>query len=232
MQIINFYEKPSPHIIIDEFLPPKLSKNCLEEAIKLEPFYKDANVMGDEEFKEHQDCKECAEKYKFNRDSIRENDVVYLDDTFAKKRESSIILKSLHNAITSEDFLNLIDKQSFWHILKHTNSTETVLSRYGKCDFYGWHNDTIPDNPTGRLVTLCYYINEEPEQFEGGDLIIAGNTIHDTIKLKPKHNRAVIFQSDSTKHAVDTVKLTSDDFKGGRFSVNFWIGFTNNFKYR
>jgi len=233
MQNIQIFDKPSPHIIIDNFLQPRQAKACLEEAIKLEPFYIDANVKGDDEiieFKDH--CEECKLKYQSNRMNIRENKVVYLDDIYENKRQHSKILEYLHLAITSDWLLKTINKQGFFHILKHTTTTETILSRYGMCDFYGWHTDNINTNISGRLVTLCYYLNNEPEEFEGGELIITGDSIHDSKNIIPKHNRAVLFQSDSTTHAVDTVKLNNKDFKNGRFSVNFWIGFTNNFNYR
>lgn len=231
MQNIEYFEKPSPYIIIDEFLQPRQAKKCLEEAIRLEPFYENANITADQDL--HTDnCEECKKLYNINRLATRENDVVYMDNIYDNKRTSSIILESLHQGIQSNWFQNSINKKGFFHILKHVTTSETILSRYGKCDFYGWHTDTMENNITGRIVTLCYYLNEEPEKFEGGEIILTGETIHDSKKIQPKHNRAVIFQSDSTVHAVNTVKLLNKDFSSGRFSINFWLGFTGTVKFR
>lgn len=233
MKDIQFLDDPSPHIIIDEFLSPKLAKACLEEAINLEKNYHAASVMGDGESLKHmENCEDCKKNYDYNRMAIRENDIVYLDTYYQNNRNDSIILKALHEAITKPEFMELVNKQGYWHILRSTRTSESILSRYGMCDFYGFHRDIIPNNPASRIVTLCYYFNKEPEQFEGGDLIICGNTIHDQKKIKPKHNRAIIFQSDSTTHAVDSVKLNTGKFEDGRFSINFWLGFTGGFNYR
>lgn len=230
VQNFNFFETPSPHIIIDNFLTSKLSKECLEECIDLEAFYEPAKIIDSQQ--QLDDCKECQKIAAFQKKSIRENDVIYMDKLYEMKRKDSIILTSLEEALLLEEFREIMNKRGFFHILRTTPTSETIISRYGMCDFYGYHVDSLPHKQINRLVTLVYYLNKEPEQFEGGDLIIAGETIIDIKKIKPKHNRAVIFQSETTKHAVETVKLLNDKFEGGRFSINFWLGFDNQWRFR
>lgn len=235
VQEFHYYETPSPHIIIDNFLEPRLAAKCLEEAIRLEPFYEDATVGGDVEYKAHlEDCAECKLKYNSNRMGIRDNDVIYLDRFYDGKRIQSPILEGIQSVLKSPAFNSyMATMPNLFKILNHTTSIESILSRYGKCDFYGWHTDTFPSHVNSRVITLCYYFNKEPEEFEGGDLIITGKTVHDALKVKPKHNRAVIFESNYCTHAVDTVKLKADNFDGGRFSINCWLGFSSQgYNYR
>lgn len=229
MKTINFYNSPSPHVIIDEFFSPKLAQSCLEECIKLEAFYEPAktgNVSHTED-----DCPTCLKQREYDKQENRKNDVVFLDDLCKSNRDESIILKSLNRQIANPIFTKLFKNKGYFHILNSTNCSEAIISRYGMCDFYGYHVDQI-QNQNNRLVTLCYYLNNEPEQFEGGELILTGDTLADTLKIKPKHNRAVLFQSDTTFHAVETVKLLNNEFKHGRFSINFWLSINSEGRYR
>lgn len=221
---VQYFETPSPHIIIDEFLPPKIALDCLNECIELEKHYETARTGGDNH-KHEEDCEQCKKILDDQQKRIRQNDVVYLDTFFKNKRNESKILNNLHIRLMSKEVQDLFEKKGFFHILKHVNVSESILSRYGMCDFYGFHTDKMHVGQTQRMITFCYYINKEPEQFEGGDLIICGKDLSEQKKIKPKHNRAIIFQSDSTLHAVDNVKLLTDKFESGRFSVNWWLGF-------
>lgn len=230
MKTFNYYDSPEPHIIIDNFLSPKLAQACLEECSRLETFYVPAKTRGVAHAQDG--CDACLKEIEYDKQKIRQNDVVYLDTLYENKREKSVILKALHDEVLHPMFLKSITNKGFFHILNSTNYSETILSRYGMCDFYGYHTDrSLGTN--SRLVTLCYYLNNEPEQFEGGELILAGNNLSDTLKIQPKHNRAVIFQSDTTWHAVETVKLLGNKFEDGRFSINFWLSINEgSYKYQ
>jgi len=228
-QEITFYDKPSPHVIIDDYLPKNLAKECLEECIKLEKAYQPADVGQHEHF---DDCEECKNEKKWRAKNIRENDVVYLDQQYRDNRSDSVILGALELAETLDPFIDAFIKKGFFHIIRRVTHSHSILSRYGMCDFYGYHYDQLKSEPPSRIITLIYYMNKEPEQFTGGDLIITGSSREDKLKIKPKHNRAVIFQSDSTYHAVDSVRLLNDDFSSGRFSINHWLGFEGFHKFR
>jgi len=225
MQKIEYYTDPSPHIIIDNFLSDKLARACLEEACYLE-----------EEFKQSEpvlsngapldDCEECREFRENFRSSFRDTSLVDLDRVFKGKRSKSIILSSIHDLIyKGVDFhLAIKDFPAPFNLLNKTTTTRQTLSRYGKCQFYGWHRDTdsIP-NSLERIITIIYYFNKEPPMFKGGNLFFGGESTKNYKEIVPKHNRAIIFEATKL-HAVDTVKL-SGNFSQGRFSINMWFGF-------
>jgi Rps23 Pro-64 3,4-dihydroxylase Tpa1-like proline 4-hydroxylase len=111
---------------------------------------------------------------------------------------------------------------------------ETILSSYGKCDFYGWHKDVIPAKPASRILTCVLHFNTEPQQYEGGELILSGKTIEDQLAYPPVHNTAIFFESNKVVHAVDETRHEGE-FKDSRFSINLWLGFaedSNAHKYR
>jgi Rps23 Pro-64 3,4-dihydroxylase Tpa1-like proline 4-hydroxylase len=43
--------------------------------------------------------------------------------------------------------------------------------------------------------------------------------------VEPKHNRAIVFPSFMF-HEVEKVEMRSDNWDDGRFSLNYWMGFT------
>lgn len=226
---IQYFDTPSPHMVIDNFLLPNQAKEILQECIDLEKNYEPAHT-GTNHIAD--DCEECKKITKHQQTFIRKNDVVFLDNFYRGKRKESKILTYLHERLMDKTINDVFKNKGFFHILKSVNSSESILSRYGMCDFYGFHTDKIDIKNLVRTVTICYYINKEPEEFEGGDLIICGETVNDQKKIKPKHNRAIIFQSDTTLHAVDSVKILKDDFSSGRFSINWWVGFEDQSGFR
>lgn len=213
-------EFTAPLLVIDEFLPPDLAAECLQEAIDLRPVYMPASV---------------GQGVDNRRDpKIRRNDVVMLDSVFYAAPERSKILTHIANHIKSKECNKLWHRAcggyTIFDVINYADYRESVLSRYGRCDFYGLHQDTKYDRNNGaciknRLVTLCYYMNTEPEQFQGGQLTLCQDSGEYTVT--PRHNRAVVFPS-FVYHKVANVKLDDDaPFSAGRFSLNHWIGFKN-----
>lgn len=206
---------PAPIFVIDDFLSDENAKLILKECHDLTPHYQEAQV--------HLDGK-------IQKTSNRKNDVLYIDEFFNGRRTHSDIITCLERKLFKDE-----EMQKFWRegrsilsVVPHSTINETVLSRYGNCDFYGWHTDNGIDVPCKRLVTVVYYVNTEPEKFTGGELMLKepgkdGEKDFD-IKVKPKHNRAVIFPSD-TLHKVNNVRMKSEDLKDFRYSLNLWIGF-------
>jgi SM-20-related protein len=107
-------------------------------------------------------------------------------------------------------------------IINYSTWQESVISRYGSCNFYKKHRDTRTDHITYLLVALIYYVNRVPQQFTGGSLILWQGT--ESLRVGPKHNRAVIFPS-FTFHEVENVRMRSERWEDGRFSLNYWMGF-------
>ena len=236
MQKIIYKESPSPHVVIENFLSVAAARECLVEAQELEPVYKEASVSSEEIYED--DCDECLAGRNTSRKGIRQNKVVYLDSYYkedGRNRFQSKTLQHLTAALLKPYFQKEFD--SFPHlfpILAQTTHMETILSSYGKCDFYGWHKDVIPAKPASRILTCVLHFNTEPQQYEGGELILSGKTIEDQLAYPPVHNTAIFFESNKVVHAVDETRHEGE-FKDSRFSINFWLGFSedsNAYKYR
>lgn len=208
-------EFPSPILILDEFFSPEIAEECLQECIDLRPVYMPASVGAGTQNR---------------RDSkIRKNDVVMMDSVYAVAPERSKVLSALTSRIGEGDCKALWHKGDYiFDIVNYATWRETVLSRYGKCDFYGRHQDTVynvdrKSDITRRLVTIVVYLNREPEEFSGGRLTLYKDGKELTVE--PRHNRAVVFPS-FTFHSVENVKLGDGaPFGAGRFSINHWLGF-------
>lgn len=232
MQKIEYFTEPFPHFVIDNFLTLKAAREILKECIDLKPFYEQAKVMGDTHLVPD-NCDLCKSKQKTLRHMSRDNETLSLDSMFEKKRHKSPTLEFLEQAITSQTFFTVMDKaDSIFPILNQVTTSESMISRYGKCDFYGWHQDNdIGDMREKRVITVSYYINKEPIKFKGGNLLLRYD---DGVKIKeviPKHNRAIIFPSNKI-HAVEYVDLSGKAWDEGRFSIQYWLGFNNMYKFR
>jgi Rps23 Pro-64 3,4-dihydroxylase Tpa1-like proline 4-hydroxylase len=225
MQEVEYKASPSPHVVIKNFLPVPASRDCLAEAQSLQSAFADAQVRGQPEDPEC--CPECKDKTALIRKGIRQNKVVYMDDYYWERRLESKILQHLELALTDTVFEETFSSfPSLFPIALQTTHMETVLSSYGMCDFYGWHKDAFPLNaaPTTRVITCVLHWNTEPKQYDGGELILTGDTIADQIAYPPVNNTAIFFQSNKCIHAVDAT-VFEGDFKDSRFSINLWLGF-------
>ena len=225
MHKIEYKESPSPHVIIKNFLPETAARECLAEAQWLEPVYHPAHVLGGMNHLNVDDCEECREMQSTLKLAIRSNDIVFLDAHYKGKRNKSVILTQLEYALKDDIFLEFFESlPHLFPIVAQTSHMETILSSYGMCDFYGWHRDTLPEKLARRLITCVLYFNTEPQQYHGGELILAGETIEDQLAYKPVHNTAIFFESNKCVHAVDATKHEGE-FKDSRFSINLWLGF-------
>jgi predicted 2-oxoglutarate/Fe(II)-dependent dioxygenase YbiX len=210
-----YLDFPAPILIIDEFLSSQDSADCLRECIDLEQSYVPASVGHGAERRQDP--------------TIRQNKVVKMDEVFGVDRSRSKILTALDSRTNDHDCMQLWNAgYHIFNIVSCANSTETILSRYGHCDFYGKHRDTLFNNANQdavrrRLVTICYYMNTQPERFEGGEIKFYEDGKE--VAIHPIHNRAVVFPS-SIVHSVANVRLAdSEPFSSGRFSINRWVGF-------
>jgi Rps23 Pro-64 3,4-dihydroxylase Tpa1-like proline 4-hydroxylase len=231
VQKIEYKESPSPHVVVQNFLSIPAARECLEEAQWLEPVYEEATTYGAP--KDTDGCEDCLALENTIKKGTRQNQVVHLDTHYLNRRIQSKLLQHLEQAITGDPLLKAF--AGFPHlfpIINQTTHMETILSSYGKCDFYGWHKDAIKDTPGMRIITCVLHFNTEPQQYEGGELILSGKTIEDQLAYPPVHNTAIFFESNKCVHAVDETRHEGE-FKDSRFSINLWLGFdgTGN-KYR
>jgi len=225
MQKIEYREVPSPHVIVDNFLPIAAARECLAEAQRLEPVYEEALVGQADPENITDGCDECEAEVHTNKVTKRSNKIVYLDRQYADNRYESILLSSLKTALLNDQFLNTMRSfPNLFPIVGTTTHMETILSSYGMCDFYGWHTDSIDTALSHRMITLVIHFNTEPKQYEGGELILTGKTLEDQLAYPPVHNKAIFFESHKTVHAVDET-IFEGDFKDSRFSINLWLGF-------
>lgn len=199
-----------PVLCIDDFLDEEDARKVLQECLDLKKVYMPARVF------------DGASSTKIDP-NYRANDVVYLGDVFKGDSERSDILRIMKERMWSEDCKKL------WHegyyifdIINYSTWQEAVISRYGESNFYKKHQDTRWDHITYRLVTLVYYVNRTPEQFSGGCLTLSNG--EERLPIEPKHNRAIVFPSFMF-HEVEPIKMNSDRWEDGRFSLNYWIGF-------
>ena len=230
---VSYHTTPIVYVIMDDFLPERAAKECLKECFDLKPFYESATTFGQHVADGHASdgCEECKRLGTISRNFDRDNDLVYLDRFYKDKRLRSPILSYLEKSLTTSEFTSIVNKAGgMLPIALQINTTESILSRYGKCDFYGWHTDPLPNKQAQRVLTLVYYLNEEPVRFKGGKIMFY-LTNGESIKIEAKHNRAVLFESRLV-HGVTDVDLPKDDFNGGRFSINYWLGFDNMYRFR
>jgi hypothetical protein len=203
-------EFSSPVLCIDDFLLDEEANAIFQECVELKKLYVPASIF------------DGTNSTKINTD-YRSNSVLYVDEVFKNCPEKSDILTILKKRVWTEEC------RTVWHdgyyifdIINYATSHEIVISYYGDANFYKRHQDTRWDLITSRLVTLIYYVNTIPTQFEGGALTIW----HDdrNISIESRYNRAIIFPSFMF-HGVEGVRMNSNQWIDGRFSINYWMGF-------
>jgi len=228
---IEYFTKPFDHFIITDLLSPKAASSCLAEAVSLESKFEPSGVLVQDSSAEFDDCDHCKQIKKVVSLSIRSNESMYFNNVFPDDiRWESIILNMLDAALFGKPFTDHItSKGGIWSLWKSVSTSDVQGSRYGKCDFYSWHQDQRPDNEEQRLFTIIYYLNEEPCTFKGGQLRIG--PVDDFKQIEPKHNSCIIFPSEKN-HCVENIHLCDPKFSAGRFSINYWAGFNNDCRIR
>lgn len=202
---------PEPILCIDDFLSDEDANSVFEECIDLKKVFMPA-MVGD-----GGGSLKCDP-------TLRKNEVAYLTEIFRTAPDRSRILTAMKKGLSSEEASRVWKRDGLlFDILNYANNREVVVSRFGNCDFFAQHRDVVMgQNSPRRLVTLVYYVNTVPERFTGGSIVFRDGA--ESVKVEPRHNRAVVFLS-STLHEVEGVKLESDAWEDGRFSINLWAGF-------
>lgn len=117
---------------------------------------------------------------------------------------NSGILRLMRKTFSPEVKIQLNKAHWFFKYIEKTNHDSTLVSYYRKGDYYKEHSDES-------LVTAIYYVWREPKSFEGGDIIIDGQTVH------IKNNSLLVFPS-TLKHKVS--EITEGE---GRWSISQFI---------
>jgi len=78
---------------------------------------------------------------------------------------------------------------------------ESHFSIYEKVDFYETHLDAFKSSKN-RVVTTVYYLNEEWNKNDGGELIVYDENSKEIAKVMPNANTLVVFMSEKFPHEV------------------------------
>ncbi len=88
--------------------------------------------------------------------------------------------------------------------------------------FFIRHRDRINAAIGRRMLTWVYYLNTEPRQFTGGDLVIYSNSGEPVDRVEAQPGLLIVFRSD-TLHEVEEVKMADSNFAGSRLAVTGFI---------
>jgi Rps23 Pro-64 3,4-dihydroxylase Tpa1-like proline 4-hydroxylase len=210
---IEVIYEPLPLLIIRNVFSKEENEIILKEAINNKEKYKNAITFGGKD------------------NNFRSNKVAYYDEIYKDDRNKSVLLSKLDSLFTDETFGETLNSSPApLNEFSKSNYHETQVSRYGDDgQFYKYHIDAA--NNDKRQLTMVYYMNTEPKEYEHGEIIftkspiVHGEVIDETQKeiiIEPENNMAVIFGSH-TAHKVNPT-ISPEDFDKGRFSVNCWIG--------
>jgi SM-20-related protein len=94
-------------------------------------------------------------------------------------------------------------------------SYEAHFSIYENGDFYAKHLDAFKNSKT-RLITTVFYLNEEWNEIDGGELVIYDENDNILKIVIPKANTLVVFLSDKFPHEVKAAKKM-------RYSIAGWF---------
>ena len=175
------------YIVIDDALPPKLTEQLLEFA-KQQNSYTKAGISASSDV--HLDK---------NR---RRDKTLWLDEDDGVQSEYLSWTEGLKAYINKELYLGL----SYF---------ETHFAIYEEGDFYEKHIDTFK-NSTNRVVTVVYYLNENWNEDDGGELVVYDEDDNLLAKIAPNGNRMVVFMSEKFPHEVLSAKTT-------RYSIAGWF---------
>ncbi|MEN4053394.1 MULTISPECIES: 2OG-Fe(II) oxygenase [Sulfurimonas] len=174
------------YIIIEDALDKELSQKLLQKAQKQQN-YKEAGISSSNTL--HLDKKRRRDK------------IVWLDEDGESVSEFLTFASGLREYLNRSLFLGL-------------TYYEAHFAHYEKGDFYEKHLDAFK-NSKNRVVTTVYYLNEEWNQRDGGELLIYDKEDKLIKKVLPKQNTLVVFMSEEFPHAVDIAKKD-------RYSIAGW----------
>ena len=126
-------------------------------------------------------------------DDVKRNHQITLDHVFNKRDYSDIL--TITDTLYQDNILidKLIDTSWFYHIWGYTNKDLTFASHWVDDDHYKPHRDIA-------VISIMYWVWEEPKQFTGGDIRL---TDYD-IDIPVERNMMMIMPS-SIKHEISTV---------------------------
>ena len=175
------------YIIIDDALSPKLTKQLLDFA-KEQNSYTKAGISASSDF--HLDKERRSDK------------TLWLDEDNGVQSKYLLWMDGLKSYLNQSLYLGL----SYF---------ETHFAIYEKGDFYEKHLDTFK-NSKNRVVTVVYYLNENWDEGNGGELVIYDKEDNYLTKVTPNGNKMIVFMSEQFPHEVLPAKSE-------RYSISGWF---------
>ena len=117
-------------------------------------------------------------------------------DKLYENRDTSNILNVMNKIYNDGELISNLEIASwFYEVWGYTNNDNTFVAYYENTDYYKTHRDIA-------VISMMYWLWEEPKSFTGGNLHL---TDYD-IEIPIERNQLMIMPS-STRHAVDPVKM-------------------------
>ena len=158
--------------------------------------------------------KSFAEHSEFKRAGISGASDLHLD---TQRRRDKIHWVNEDNGVQSEflNFTNELKDVLNRELYLGLSYYESHFAKYEEGDFYEKHVDAFK-NSKNRIVTTVYYLNEQWDEKDGGELVIYDENDELITKLAPYANTLVVFMSDRFPHEVLPAKKK-------RFSIAGWF---------
>ena len=161
------------YIIIKNALQKELSPKLLNSA-KNEKDFKRAGISGAGDL--HLDNKRRKDK------------IHWIDESDEAQKEFLEFTDGLKEYLNRTLYLGLSYYESHFAI-------------YDEGDFYETHLDAFK-NSKNRVVTTVYYLNDEWNKNDGGELIVYDENNEEIAKVMPNANTLVVFMSEKFPHEV------------------------------
>ena len=172
-------EKPIPYFIAEDYFDETQINDMLTELRFLTP-----KMV-------YQNGKNMVEGHK-------KNVQIGLYDMY-QNRDTSNIIQTLDTIYHDKELIQTLKDMSwFYEIWNYTNLDNTFVAYYENSDYYKGHRDIA-------IISMMYWIWEEPKSFTGGDIHL---TDYD-IEIPLKRNQLLIIPS-SIKHAVNKIQMNDD----------------------
>ena len=180
------------YVVITDALDKELPKKLKQFAMN-EPDFKRAGISGKGDV--HLD------------DTRRKDKIHWLEEDSASQSEFLSFAEGLRGYLNRELYLGLTYYEPHFAI-------------YDEGDFYETHLDAFK-NSKNRVVTTVYYLNEEWDENDGGELVVYDENNDFLAKISPQANTLIVFMSEKFPHEVLPVKKR-------RFSIAGWFRIDKN----
>ena len=131
----------------------------------------------------------------------KKNTQINLDKLY-ESRDTSNILSTMNKIYDDSELINNLKITSwFYDVWEYTNLDQTFVAYYEDTDYYKPHRDIA-------VISMMYWLWEEPKAFEGGNIHL---TDYD-IEIPLERNQLMIMPS-SLNHAVDPIKMIGNNKK-------------------